>query len=75
MKHYKYLSRFYDKYNQLILLCKGQSLATQVASGLDDPVVLDRILNKMLVAEEQFTVRKTKQRGRIRTKMKRIRWL
>ena len=58
MKKFEYNSRFFKKYNMLILLCSEQSMASSIATGLDDPVVIDRILNKLLVAEENFTVRK-----------------
>ena len=58
MKKFQYNSRFFKKYNMLILLCSEQSKACSIASGLDDPVVIDRILNKILIAEETFTIRR-----------------
>eukprot|EP00918_Siedleckia_nematoides_P108105 GHVU01235835.1.p1 GENE.GHVU01235835.1~~GHVU01235835.1.p1 ORF type:complete len:1229 (-),score=136.46 GHVU01235835.1:39-3617(-) len=61
-RKYKYLSRFFDKYNMLIILASEQGQATQIASALDDASIIDKILNKMLVAEENFTVRKVKQK-------------
>lgn len=61
-KKYKYLSRFFDKYNMLIILASEQGQASQIASALDDASMIDKILNKMLVAEENFTVRKVKQK-------------
>lgn len=61
-RKYKYLSRFFDKYNMLIILASEQGQASQIASALDDASIIDKILNKMLVAEENFTVRKVKQK-------------
>ena len=69
MKKFQYNSRFFKKYNMLILLCNEQSQASSIASGLDDPHVIDRILNKILVAEETFTVRRhTEKRSDVRRK-------
>lgn len=69
MKKFQYNSRFFKKYNMLILLCSEQSKASSIASGLDDPVVIDRILNKILIAEETFTVRRhTDKRKDVRNK-------
>jgi len=57
VKKYKYNSRFFKHYNMLIVLCSEQSLASTIHSGLGNPNVIDRILNKLLIAEENFTVR------------------
>lgn len=64
-RKHKYLSRFFDKYNMLILVCSEQSMALSIAEGMRSPEVLDRMLNKLLIAEDSFAVRKAKAKNKV----------
>lgn len=59
MQKYKYPSRFFYRYNIGVILADEQSMATSISIGLKDPIVVDRIVNKILIAEDNFMVRKT----------------
>ena len=58
MRRFQYNSRFFKKYNMAIILCNEQNKAASIGMALEDPQVIDRILNKILLAEESFTVRR-----------------
>ena len=58
MQKHKYVSRFYDKYSIGILIADEQSQANSVAFGLSDSAVIDRIVHKLILAEEEFTIRR-----------------
>lgn len=49
---------FFKLYNVGILMAPSQSAAELVANGMNDTLVVDRIMAKMLFAEEDFSVRR-----------------
>lgn len=50
--------RFFKLYSLAVVLAEDQTMAANIAQALSDPYILDRIVNKLVVAEHHFAVRK-----------------
>jgi hypothetical protein len=62
---YNYPSRFFAKYSVLIILANDQESANYVAAGIDDHQFINKIINKLLLAEDSFKVRKLPKPGTV----------
>lgn len=58
MGKYAYPSKFFNKYNVGVLIADEQILANAVAAGMADIHTVNRIVEKILVAEQNFACRK-----------------
>lgn len=64
MSSFKISSKFYFKYNVAIILTDDRGIASNIATMLRDSTCIERIINKLVVAEEQFRVRAKETKGR-----------
>jgi hypothetical protein len=60
---FNYPSRFFAKYNVMILMASDQEAANYVAACIDDHQFINKIISKLLLAEDAFKVRKLTKSG------------
>lgn len=58
MAKFSYPSKFFNKYNVGILIADEQILANAVAAGMSDLHTVNRIVEKLVMAEQNFACRK-----------------
>lgn len=58
LKKYRYMSKFYEYYDAVIVIADERSQVNRIEGGMNDETVIQMCLKKICIAEDHFAVRR-----------------